>query len=236
MEKLRILAVGAHPDDLEILCGGTLAKYKKSGHKVIMAHLLNGDKGHYQMDSIELAKIRDKESKNAGELIGAEVISLDLPDGELFSDLKTRIQVIDLVRKTQPDVIITHSPYDYMSDHTTTSQLVCDASFLASAPLFKTRTKAHNKIPALFFMDTVIGLNFKPEEYVDISEAFELKKQMLKQHKSQLTWLKEHDNIDVIGVIGTVARFRGLQCGVKYAEAFCVYRVWGRVVSRRVLP
>lgn len=73
MDKLRVLAVGAHPDDLEILCGGTLAKYAKLGHKVIMAHLLNGNKGHYEMDSKKLARVRKEEAENAAQIIGAEV-------------------------------------------------------------------------------------------------------------------------------------------------------------------
>ena len=86
MEELRVLAVGAHPDDLEILCGGTLARYAESGHQVVMAHVLSGDKGHYKTDSASLAKIREKEAEEAGRLIGAEVIDLGLPDAELIPD------------------------------------------------------------------------------------------------------------------------------------------------------
>jgi len=236
MDKLRVLAVGAHPDDLEILCGGTLTKYAKLGHKVIMAHLLSGNKGHYEMDSKKLARVRKEEAKSAAQIIGAEVLSLDFPDGELFSNLETRRKVINLIRQARPDAIITHTPRDYMSDHIITSQLVCDASFLSTAPLFKTTQEVHDKITPIFFMDTAMGVNFLPSEYVDISDAFEKKKEMIEQHRSQLEWLKRHDNIDMLEFVETVNRFRGLQCGVKYAEGFCQYEVWGRKVPMRLLP
>lgn len=236
MGALRITAIGAHPDDLEILCGGTLAKYASLGHKVVMAHLLNGDKGHYELDSEELARIRKREAEAAGRIIGAEVVSLDLPDAELFSNLETRKLVIDLIREARPDVIITHAPADYCSDHTVTSQLVCEASFYCAAPLFKTSKTAHDKIPPVFFMDTVAGMGFLPTEYVDISEAFQKKMEMLRRHASQLEWLKAHDDLDVLGLVETTARFRGLQCGVQYAEGFRQYEVWGRKVPMRLLP
>lgn len=236
MDKLRVLGVGAHPDDLEILCGGTLAKYVKLGHKVIMAHLLNGDKGHYEMDSKKLARVRREEAENAAQIIGAEVLSLDFPDGELFSNLEIRKKVINLIRQAKPDVIITHTPKDYMSDHIVTSQLVCDASFLSTASLFKTGQEVHGRITPIFFMDTMAGVNFLPSEYVDISDTFEKKKEMIKQHKSQLDWLKRHNSIDILEFAETVSRFRGLQCGVKYAEGFSQYEAWGRKVPMRLLP
>ena len=236
MATLRVMGVGAHPDDLEILCGGTLARYASSGHTVVMAHLLNGDKGHYEMDSRKLAEERKGEAEEAGRVIGAEVVSLDLPDGELFSDLATRRLVMDLVREVRPDVVITHAPGDYCSDHTATCQLVCDASFFAAAPLFRTEHDAHNKIPPVFFMDTLVGMGFLPTEYVDISETFQQKVEMLRRHRSQLEWLKDHDNLDVLELVKTAARFRGLQCGVRHAEGFRQYDVWGRKPPTRLLP
>lgn len=236
MKKLRVLAVGAHPDDLEILCGGTLAKYSKLGHTVIMAHLLNGDKGHYNMDPQEIAKIREKEAKNAGEVIKAKVFTLDISDGYLFSNPETREKVVDLIRMTQPDVILTHSPLDYIADHVTTSRIVCDASYYSIVPLFKTTVKSFEKVPPVFFMDTLSGINFMPTEYVDITNTFKIKKEMLKQHKSQLTFLKKHHKTDMLKNIELVSMFRGQQCNVKYAECFCQYGGWGRTTTKRFLP
>ncbi len=82
LNRLRILAVGAHPDDLEILCGGTLAKYAHLGQKIIMCHVNNGDKGHFEIKSEELVKIREKEAKNSAKLVDAESFCLNIPDGE----------------------------------------------------------------------------------------------------------------------------------------------------------
>jgi LmbE family N-acetylglucosaminyl deacetylase len=71
---------------------------------------------------------------------------------------------------------------------------------------------------------------------VDITDTFDVKRQMLSEHKSQITWLKSHDNVDVLEYIETIAKFRGLQCGVKYAEGFRQVRTWGRIIPNRLLP
>ena len=85
-KKLRVLAVGAHPDDIEIRCGGTLARYAKTGHHVMMAHATNGDEGHTTIPSAELAKVRESEARAAAAVIGAEVFWLNFHDTELFYD------------------------------------------------------------------------------------------------------------------------------------------------------
>ena len=143
-----------------------------------------------------------------------------------------------MIRITKPDVIITHSPNDYFKDHIETSRIVCEASFFASAPYFKTETdyEPHKFIPPVYFMDTVAGVHFEPTEYVDITDYFKRKIEMLSCHKSQIDWLKFHDKIDLIETARIVAEFRGLQIGVKYAEAFRKYEVWGRLSDKRLLP
>jgi len=144
--------------------------------------------------------------------------------------------MIDLVRRTRPDVIITHAPNDYMSDHIATSQVVCDASFLAATPLPKTAYEACDKIAPVFFMDTVGGLGFLPEEYVDISEQFEKKKEMLSCHDSQITFVEKHHRGDLLELAEVTGRIRGLQSGARYAEGFRRHDVWERNVTRRLLP
>ena len=235
-ERLRILGIGCHPDDLEMQCGGTLARYAAAGHTVIMAVVAKGDKGHLEMASEELTRIRAAELAESAAVIGAETIAVGIPDGEVYSDHPTRLKIIDVVRQARPDVLITHDPNDYYGDHTAVSQLAGDASFLASAPLVKTALPACDTIPPVYFMETVMGLRFEPEQYVDISAQIETKLEMLSKHRSQLTWLREHDGVDILENVRTVARFRGLQCGVKYAEGFRVHSVWGRRVTKRLLP
>jgi len=235
-EGLRVLGIGCHPDDLEILCGGTLARYAAAGHTVIMAVVANGDKGHFEIPSDELARVRAAELAQSAAVIGAETITVGIPDGEVYCDRPTRSLLIDVVRQARPDVLLTHSPNDYYSDHTVVSQLACDASFLAAAPLMETSRPACESIPPVFFVETVMGLGFEPQEYVDISDTIETKLEMLSKHQSQLTWLRQHDGVDILDNVRTVARFRGLQCGVKYAEGFRIHSVWGRRVTKRLLP
>ena len=235
-ERLRVLGIGCHPDDLEMLCGGTLARYAAAGHTVIMAVVAKGDKGHFEIPSDELTRIRASELAESAAVIGAETIAVGIPDGEVYSNQPTRALVIDVVRQARPDVLITHDPNDYYGDHTAVSQLACDASFLASAPLVKTARLACDSIPPVCFMETVMGLGFEPQEYVDISDAIETKLEMLSKHQSQLAWLREHDGVDILDNVRTVARFRGLQCGVKYAEGFRIHSAWGRRVTKRLLP
>jgi LmbE family N-acetylglucosaminyl deacetylase len=235
-EKLRVLGIGCHPDDLEIYCAGTLARYAAAGHTVIMGVVANGDKGHYEIPSEELARIRAREAAESAGVIGAQLIMLGVPDGQVYSDHPTRSKVIDLVRQARPDVVITHAPNDYFGDHTAVSELACDGSFLASAPLFETEHPACEKIPPVYFMDTAMGVGFDPQEYVDITETIETKLEMVSKHQSQLVWLRDHDGIDILDNARTVARFRGLQCGAAHAEAFRIHAVWGRQLTRRMLP
>jgi N-acetylglucosamine malate deacetylase 1 len=85
-------------------------------------------------------------------------------------------------------------------------------------------------------MDTVAGVGFMPSEYVDISESIEIKLAALDCHQSQIKWLKEHDSIDFLDFVRTCSKYRGLQCGVPYAEAFRPCQAWPRMRAARLLP
>ncbi len=234
---MRVLAVGAHPDDVEFLCAGTLAKFAQEGHQIFIAHLCNGDMGGRDIAPEELARIRKKEAEEAGKIIGAEVLGGYFGDLALYRDNKeSRDKVVDLIREVKPDIIITHSPHDYMIDHTHTSRIVCDAAFTATLPNYKTKFPAHESIFPIYFMDTMAGINFQPTEYVDITDTFDIKKKMLLCHKSQYKWLDSHHQTQALEMLEIMARFRGIQCGVKYAEGFQKLEVWGRLRPYRLLP
>lgn len=235
-EKARILAVGAHPDDVEILCAGTLAKYANAGHYVAIACVANGNVGHKYILPPELAKIRDKEAREGADVIGAEFFALDIPDLMVGHTLELHLKMVDVLRTAKPDIIITHSPDDYMLDHVAVSKLIFDCSFSASVPNWKTNVEYYPIVPAVFYMDTLAGVNFLPTDYVDITDTFEIKKKMLACHESQVSWLRDHDHIDIMEFVETVAKFRGLQCGVKYAEGFRRLEVWPRLTTKRLLP
>jgi LmbE family N-acetylglucosaminyl deacetylase len=233
---MRVLAVGAHPDDLEIWCGGTLARYVHRGDEVIMCVCTNGDKGSYDTPSARLAEIRMAEARASAQVLGAECVLLGMPDGGVLRTEPQRALFTDLLRRTRPDVVLTHPPNDYMSDHVNASLNVWDASFWCSAPLFLTEHEALAHMPAVYYTDAVAGVNSEPTDYVDITDFWDTKVRMLLCHESQRRWLAEHDQIDYVDFMSVVARFRGIQCGVRYAEAFRAERAWPRVRPERLLP
>lgn len=105
-DKHRVLAVGAHPDDIEIRCGGTLASYAAAGHHVMMACATNGNKGHTSIPPKELAIIREREARASVAIIDADLFWLDFPDAELFYDAPTRLAFVNMIRQANPDIII----------------------------------------------------------------------------------------------------------------------------------
>jgi LmbE family N-acetylglucosaminyl deacetylase len=233
---MKILAIGAHPDDLELLCGGTLALYSKMGHEVFMCHVCDGNKGSLVYSSEELVKIRRNEAIESAKLIGAKSIWGGMSDGEVILDLDSRVKVIDILRQANPDVVITHHPNDYHSDHINVSRLVFEATYLSSLKLWETNYPCSDKIPILYYMDTLAGVNFIPVEYVDISKTIDVKVEMMLKMKSQLGWLKEMHNTDAEEFIKTIARFRGFQAGVPFAEAFVQQKMYPFGITKRILP
>jgi LmbE family N-acetylglucosaminyl deacetylase len=233
---MTVLAIGAHPDDLEMICAGTLALFKKRGDEVIMCHACDGNKGSMKHTSEEIATIRRQEALESASVIGAESIWGGLHDAEVVCDLESRKKMVDVIRQANPDVIITHHPDDYMTDHVNVSRLVFEATYLGSPPLFKTKYPPIDKVPILYYMDTLAGVNFTPQEYVDITETIDIKVQMMLKMESQLGWLKAMHNADAKEYITTVARFRGYQAGVPYAEAFVHRQLYPGGLTRRILP
>ncbi len=234
---MRVLAVAAHPDDIEILCAGTLARYARAGHAVTLCNATSGDRGSFYLSMEEIAQIRDEEAKASAAVIGADYVCLGFHDcGLLRDDPEARTKFIDLFREVKPDIVLTHHPDDYHADHQAVSSLVFDSSFMASVPLIKTRAANFDHTIPVFYIDTLAGLNFSPEEYVDITEVIDLKREMLSKHQSQLSWAMEHDGIDLIEFMETMGRFRGIQCGATFAEGFIPKRVWLRTPSERLLP
>lgn len=234
---MNVLAIGCHPDDIEISCAGTLAKCVKRGDKVITAHVCNGNMGHVIIPPDELAVIRRAEAERAGSLAGIEVIDLDI--GDLLvngADMEHRNKVIDLIRYADPDFIITHSPTDYMPDHLAVHQLVFDAAFSASCPQFRKGEYAASKVTPLYYMDNLAGTRFEPTIYVDITDEIELKLEMLECHESQLKWMRDHDHIDFADFVRTCSKFRGYQSNCTYAEGFTEALVYPKMVARRLLP
>jgi len=232
-----VLAICAHPDDNEAYCGGTLIKCVERGDRVVACHLSDGDMGHVVIEPEVLGKMRCEEAKAAGKKGGYEVIWGGFHDISIYSDNKeARDKVVDIIRRVNPDFIITHNPNDYMPDHTATSRLVFDASFAATVPHYKTSVDTPAKLVPIFYMDYPECEAFVPEYYVDISDVQAKKEETIESHASQLVWLREHDNIDFPAMMRTCAANRGYQCGVQYAEGFTMCKAYLKGTTKRLLP
>lgn len=232
-----VLAITCHPDDMEIFCAGTLMKCVDRGDRVVACHLCSGDLGHMVIPPAELKQIRSLEAQKAAAIGGFEYRYGGFDDLRIYDNNKeARDRVVDIIREVDPDFIITHYPDDYMADHVATSKLVFEASFVATVPHYETNVKKCARVVPIFYMSPSAGINFQPTEYVDVTDYIDRKLDMLRCHESQLVWLKDHDNCDLVDEGRVQCRFRGSQCGVKYAEGFTQCMVGGKIRAKRMLP
>lgn len=234
---MNVLAISCHPDDMEICCAGTLLRCLKRGDNVTVCHVANGDMGHVVIEKEELRKMRIGEAKKSGDMVGFKTVTCDI--GDLLVDSSSKEQhdsLVKVIREAKPDFIITHAPNDYMSDHNEVSKLAFKASFSATVPHYEPQLGEACDLTPLFYMDNSGLLDSEPTEYVDITDEFETKAKMLECHESQITWLKDHDDNDIIECIRSFARVRGIQSGVKYAEGFRQCMTDHRITTKRLLP
>ena len=228
----RVVCIHAHPDDAEILAGGTLALLAQAGNPVTIVSMTPGDCGSTEYDADEIARIRRGEAASAAKRIGAQYACAEFRDMAIFNDDASRRRVTELLRGLKPELVLTASPADYHCDHEATSILVRDACFGASAPNYKTNgdgAAALPAIPHLYFVDSVGGVNrfgalIEPDFFVDVRSTFEIKKEMLAMHASQREWLRRQHGIDdYIMTMEEWTRTRGRLAGVEYAEGFRRY-------------
>lgn len=190
--KLRIIVIGAHPDDCDLDAGGTAILFAKMGHAVKFVAVTNGDAGHQKMKGAPLAKRRLAEAKEAGKRFGVQYDVLDNHDGQLEPTLAVRLQVIRKIREWNADVVIAPRPNDYHPDHRYTGVLVQDAAFMVTVPNIAPETPALNKNPVfLYSADRFLRPNpFRPDIAVDISSVYDQKVHALDAHVSQVyEWL-----------------------------------------------
>ncbi|GAB4152975.1 MAG: PIG-L family deacetylase [Planctomycetaceae bacterium] len=245
MNSPRILAIHAHPDDIEFQCAGTLALLKRRGCEIFMAVMTPGDCGSATLGPEEIADIRRQEALMSAELLGAEFHCLEFRDLCIVHDNDSRRRVTEILRRAQPDLVITAPPVDYMSDHEMTSRLVRDACFNAPIPNYSTHqwdpSPPLEQIPHLYFVDPIEGTDYfgnpvPPEFIIDISETFELKQQMLACHASQRDWLKKQHGIDeYLARSERWSASRGAEINASYGEAFRQYKGHPYPTSNRLL-
>ena len=190
--KLRIIMIGAHPDDCDLDGGGTAILYAKMGHAVKFVSVTNGDAGHQQLKGAPLAKRRLGEAKEAGKRFGVEYDVLDNHDGQLEPTLDVRLQVIKKIREWDADIVFAPRPNDYHPDHRYTGVLVQDAAFMVTVPNIASETPALKKNPVfVYFQDRFQKPSpFRPDISVDITAVYDQKVHALDAHVSQVyEWL-----------------------------------------------
>jgi LmbE family N-acetylglucosaminyl deacetylase len=230
---MRIASIHAHPDDAEILAGGTLALLSALGHDITIVTLSAGDCGSAVHRPDEIAAIRKAEAAESAALIGARYRWGGFRDMAIFSDDPSRRAVTGLLRDLRPEIVLTAAPSDYLSDHEATSQLVRDACFASSIPNYVTSAEspALPAIPHLYFMDPIdqrdrSGSRTVPDFTVNVTSTFEMKTGMLAKHRSQSAWLQQqHGTDDYIRQMEEWTRACGARAGVGFGEGFRHYTV-----------
>ncbi|MEM9326787.1 MAG: PIG-L deacetylase family protein [Bacteroidota bacterium] len=191
-DPLRIIVIGAHPDDCDLDVGGTAALFASRGHAVKFVSVTNGDAGHQSQGGGALAKRRRAEAKEAGRRLGVTYDVLENHDGELVADLPRRLQIIREIRKWEADVVIAHRPNDYHPDHRYTGILVQDAAYMVAVPNIAPDTPPLKTNPVfLYSYDHFQQPNpFRPDIAVDITSVWEKKLDAIDAHESQFyEWL-----------------------------------------------
>ncbi|HLI67551.1 MAG TPA: PIG-L family deacetylase [Caulobacteraceae bacterium] len=226
-----ILAVHAHPDDIETLGAGALAILAGRGHTIRLATATAGEGGSTEHAAAEIAAIRKGEAASAAAMIGATYECLGLPDLGVFNDDAQRRAMTGLVRRSQAEIVITASPADYHPDHEAVSQLARDACFASTVPNYTTPDAAPlAAIPHLYFMDSIggrdrQGARLRPDFGVDIGPVMETKRRMLLAHESQQAWVaRQHGVSDYLRSMEAWGERRGRDFGVDFAEGFRQYR------------
>lgn len=192
MDPLRILILGAHPDDAEFHAGGLAAAYRQAGHVVKMVSLTNGDAGHHVTHGPTLASRRRQEAGAAGAIIGAEYAVWDHHDGLLQPTLELRFAVIRELRQFRPDLVLTHRPDDYHPDHRAVGNVVRDASYMVTVPAIVPEVPILRRDPVVAYMPDRFTKPYplQPDVVIDVTPYFETIVDMLACHESQFfEWL-----------------------------------------------
>lgn len=206
---MKVLAVGAHPDDIEIGCGGTLVLFKRKGHEVYILILTRGEASGDPT-------VREKECRKAASILGAdELIFGNLQDTKITDGIETIMAIENVINQIKPDIIFTHSYKDGHQDHRNTGMAALSA--------------ARNSKKVLLYESPAALREFCPQVFVDISTTFDVKLKALEMFGSQASkvYFKGSNMLDhvrnfpyVSNAVEGLARFRGFQAGVTFAEAF----------------
>lgn len=189
---LRLLVLGAHPDDADFHAGGLVARYRKLGHAVKMVSVTDGAAGHQDRPAGELAAMRREEAAAAGRVVGAPYDVWDFPDGHLVNTLDVRHRIIAEIRSFAPDLVLTHRTCDYHPDHRAVGEAVQDASFLVRVPKVVPEVPALRAEPVVALLPDLFTRPYPlaADVIVDVTDQLETIVAMLACHRSQVfEWL-----------------------------------------------
>jgi N-acetylglucosamine malate deacetylase 1 len=202
-KKARVMAIAAHPDDIEFMMAGTLLLLGKKGYELHYMTLSSGNCGSMTMRAAKTKMVRRKESIAAARILGAIYHGAIANDLEIFYELRTLRRLAAVIRDVSPQIILTHSPQDYMEDHTNTSRLVVTAAFSRGMPNFKTTPqRKHVSDDTVIYHAMPHGLRDQvrrpvaAEIYVNTGSAHARKRKALAAHQSQRAWLDKTQGMD----------------------------------------
>ncbi len=222
--KLDILAIGAHPDDIELSCGGTLAKCVKLGYKAGILDLTQGESGTRGNRSI-----RAREAVKASKILGTQVReNLRLPDGRFEVNETNRMKLITVIRRYRPDILLIPYSSERHPDHVHAHHLAKEAWFYSGLRKLKTRDRGKDQEPwrPRNYFEFMQKYEFEPSFIVDVSDVFSVRMAAIRAHTSQFydpnsiepeTLLSHKSFLDFIE---TRIRYYGSEIGVKYGEPF----------------
>lgn len=236
---MNVVAVAAHQDDNETTCLGTLLRLKDQGAAITTVTVTDGAGGIERNSSLtpsEMTAVRNAEAEEITRRLGCQHICLNAPDEGLVETVELRTQLVEVFRAAGADLIFAPPPRDYHADHMATSRLAHQACLQTVLSEVATRSPALARCPAMYYVEPAAGLGFQPTEFVDITDQFDEKLALLEIYASQIAALKDAYNMDLQHFVQTANAFRGMQCGVRFAEAFQAVLDWPRVRAERMLP
>jgi LmbE family N-acetylglucosaminyl deacetylase len=226
----KAFAIGCHPDDIEFMMAGTLVLLKKAGYEIHYINVANGSCGTNKHDRDTIVKMRRGEAMDAAASAGAVFHDSIVDDLEVYYEREPLLRLGAIVREVAPDIILTHSPVDYMEDHTNTCRLAVTAAFcrgMTNFPVNPPRAVIPGNV-ALYHslphsLRDPLGKRLRAGLYTDISSVMDVKEKMLACHKSQKQWLDDSQGMDSYLIMmrelgAEVAKLTGGK--FKYAEGW----------------
>jgi len=199
----RAFAIGAHPDDIEFMMSGTLILLKEAGYEIHYMNVANGSCGTNKFDRETIVAMRREEARNAAESIGAIFHESLANDIEIFYERGLLSKLGSILREVAPEIILTHSPNEYMEDHSNTCRLVVTAAFcrgMINFPVDPPRQAINQEVTIYhalpYGLRDPLRKRVEPELFVDITRVMGRKREMLARHKSQKEWLDVSQGMD----------------------------------------